>query len=100
MGLAYMADAAEPGSLAEAYKEARTAVKHQAGIEKAVIRSTAVLFQNPDEARKKLASFETVIDQRSAALLNETKAYYELDAQRSRHARICRRSRNLVRNAA
>jgi aminopeptidase YwaD len=85
-GLAYMADVAEPGLWTEAYKEARTAVKHQAGIEKAVIRSAAVLFQNPEEARNRLASFETLIDQRSAALLNEAKAYYEFGALRMKMA--------------
>jgi len=85
-GLAYMADVAEKERLTEAYKEARTAVRHQTAIEKAVIHSVAVLFQNPDEARKKLSSFETLVDQRSNALLNEAKAYYELGAQRMKIA--------------
>lgn len=87
-GLAYIADVTEKESLTEAYQEAKTAVRHQAGIEKAVIRSAAVLFQNPDEARKKLASFETLIDQRSTTLLNEAKTFYELGAQRMKIAPV------------
>ena len=85
-GLGYMADITESRGLMDAYKEAMVAVRHQAGIEKAVIRSSAVLFAKPDEARKQLAGFDTLIDQRSAALLNEVKAFYELGAQRAKLA--------------
>jgi aminopeptidase YwaD len=81
-GLAYMADITAGPSFQDAYKEARVAVKHQAGIEKEVVKSSAVLFANPSEAQKQLASFETLIDQRAAAFLNESKAFYEMGAQK------------------
>ena len=43
-GLAYMADAKEAASLPNAYKEAVVAIRHQASIEKGVLRSASVLF--------------------------------------------------------
>ena len=43
-GLSYLADVTEPGSLGEAYRNARNAVRHQVEIEKAALRSAAVLF--------------------------------------------------------
>jgi len=79
-GLAYLADLADPGGLADAFKEARNAVRHQTDIEKAALRTSAVLFPSPAEAEKRLAPFESLIDQRAAALQNEVKAYYRLQA--------------------
>jgi len=55
-GLAYLADASDGASLLTAYKEALNAIRHQAGVEKAVVRSAAVLFTNPAEGEKKLAN--------------------------------------------
>jgi aminopeptidase YwaD len=78
-GLGYMADATAT-SLIEAYKEARNAIHHQAEIEKAVVRSASVMWTNVAEGKKKTAVFEPLIDQRAAALLNEVKAAYQLQA--------------------
>jgi uncharacterized membrane protein YgcG len=78
-GLGYMADAT-PTTLPDAYKEARNAIQHQAAIEKAVIRSASVLWTNVVEGKKRTAAFEPLIDQRAAALLNEVKTAYQLQA--------------------
>ena len=78
-GLGYMADATA-ATLPDAYKEARNAIRHQAEIEKAVVRSASVLWTNVAEGKKKTAVFEPLIDQRAAALLNEMKASYQLQA--------------------
>ena len=80
-GLSYMADTLDGQTLPETYREALVAVKHQAGIEKGVIRSASVLFTNQADAQKQLSGFEALIDQRSGALLNETRAMYEVRAQ-------------------
>ena len=79
-GVAYLADAADGASLAQAYKEARVAVQHQAMVEKAVVKSSAVLFSHPDEAVKTLAPLDALIDKRAAALNDEVKAVYGLKA--------------------
>jgi hypothetical protein len=78
-GLGYMADATAT-TLTDAYKEARNAIRHQAEIEKAVVRSASVLWTNVAEGKKKTAVFEPLIDQRATALLNEVKASYQLQA--------------------
>lgn len=79
-GLGYMADARDSLSLATAYREARVAIKHQAEIEKAVVRSASVLYTDVDAGKKKTAVFEPLIDRRSAALLDEVAAAYRLQA--------------------
>jgi aminopeptidase YwaD len=81
-GLGYMADAPDAPALPDAYHEARVAINHQARIEKAVVRSSAVLFSNPAEAQKQLTGLESLIDQRAAVLLSDARAIYELEAQR------------------
>jgi hypothetical protein len=78
-GLGYMADATAT-SLPDAYKEAKNAIRHQAEIEKAVVRSASVMWTNVAEGKKKTAVFEPLIDQRAASLLNEVKAAYQLEA--------------------
>jgi hypothetical protein len=78
--VAYLADAADASSLATAYKEARTAVLHQAGVEKAVVKSAAVLFAHPADAQKTLAPLDPLIDKRTAALTDEVKAAYRIRA--------------------
>jgi hypothetical protein len=80
-GASYLADATDGPALLEAYKEARNAVRHQAEVEKAVVRSASVLFTNPTDGQKKLAAFEPLIEQRSVALQNEVKALYRLRAE-------------------
>jgi len=80
-GLSYLADLTDNAGLLDAYKEARGAVRHQAGVEKGVIRSAAVLFANPADVQKKLTAFETLIDLRANTLMNEVTAYYKLQAE-------------------
>ena len=83
-GLGYMADAKDAAALATAYKEAKNAIQHQAGIEKAVVRSASVLWTDVAAGQKKTAAFEPLIDARAGSLLNEVKAGYQLQAsQRS-----------------
>ena len=82
-GLGYLADIDAP-SLREAAREAQVAIRHQAGVEKVVVRSAAVLFANPEEAGKKLVGFETLIDQRAAALENEAAAFCRLRAEQQK----------------
>ena len=79
-GMGYMADARDAASLGQGYKEARTAILHQAGVEKGVVRSASVLWTNSAEGRKRTAAFEPLIDQRANALLNEVRAAYQLQA--------------------
>ena len=78
-GLGYMADAT-PQTLSQAYKEARVAILHQAGVEKGVVKSASVLWTNTAEGQKRTAAFEPLIDQRASALLNEVRAAYQLQA--------------------
>jgi aminopeptidase YwaD len=83
-GLGYMADATSAPALMQGYKEARVAILHQAEVEKAVVRSASVMWTDVEAGRKRTAVFEPLIDQRAAALLNEVKAAYQLNAlQRS-----------------
>ena len=79
-GLGYLADATGAGGLGVAAKEARNAILHQADVEKAVVRSASVLWTDVEEGARRVASFEPLIDQRAAALVNEVHAAYELQA--------------------
>jgi len=79
-GLGYLADATDAASLMTAYKEARNAITHQAKIEKAVVRSASVLWTNPADGQKNVAVFEPLIDKRAAAVLDEVRAAYQLQA--------------------
>ncbi|HQZ15583.1 MAG TPA: M28 family peptidase [Vicinamibacteria bacterium] len=79
-GLGYMADAGDAAGLTTAYKEAKNAIQHQAGIEKAVVRSASVLWTDVTAGQKKTATFEPLIDARAGSLLNEVKAAYQLQA--------------------
>jgi hypothetical protein len=79
-GLGYMADAMDTAALIVAYKEAKNAVQHQAGIEKAVVRSASVLWTDIAAGQKKTAAFEPLIDARAGSLLNEVRAAYQLQA--------------------
>jgi hypothetical protein len=83
-GLGYLADAGDAQSLTLAYKEALNAIRHQADVEKAVVRSASVLWTDAARGRQRTAAFEPLIDQRAAALRNEVRAAYQLQAsQRS-----------------
>ncbi len=81
-GVGYLADAASPESLHAAWKDARISIRHQADVEKGVIRSSAVLYPDPAGAVARLASIEAAIDRKSAALVDEARAAYTLHAQR------------------
>ncbi|HMD36743.1 MAG TPA: M28 family peptidase, partial [Vicinamibacterales bacterium] len=85
-GLSYMADAADAASLANAYHDAVVAIRHQANVEKGVVRSASALFDDRADGEKKVASFEPLIDRRAAALLDEAKAAYALQAAQRRAA--------------
>jgi hypothetical protein len=81
-GTAYLADATSADGLHAAWKEARVAIRHQADVEKGVIRSSAVLYADPAGAPKRLAAIEAAIDQKAAAMLEDARAAYALHAQR------------------
>jgi Peptidase family M28 len=81
-GTAYLGDAASADALHAAWKEARVAIRHQADVEKGVVQSSAVLYDDPAGAGKRLAALEAAIDRKAAALLDEAKAAYALQAQR------------------
>ena len=80
-GLGYIGDITDGSQLAQAYTDAKAAVKHQANIEKAVIKSVSVLFNNPADAEKKLvATYHPLIDARANALTAEVKSTFALAA--------------------
>jgi aminopeptidase YwaD len=80
-GLGYIGDVTSASQLAQAYVDAKAAVRHQANIEKAVVKSASALFANPADAEKKLAStYDPLIEARAAELTAEVKATYTLAA--------------------
>ncbi len=81
-GLGYLADTSDPAGLSHSFKEALNAVRHQTEVEKAVVLSSAVLFNQPEEAQKKLAPLAALVGQRGEALKNEVRAFYQLQADR------------------
>jgi aminopeptidase YwaD len=80
-GLGYMADVLKPADLAAAYKEAQIAVRHQATIEKAVVDTSAVLYDDPMAAKTTLAPIAALVDTRAKALLDEVQTYYRVQAK-------------------
>lgn len=81
-GINYMADAATAAALHTAWKDARVSIQHQADVEKAVIRTGTVLYPDPARAVKRVAAIEAAIDRKAAALIDEARAAYTLQAQR------------------
>jgi hypothetical protein len=81
-GINYMADATTPDALHAAWKDARVTVRHQSEIEKAVIRSSAVLYPDRSSSDAHLAAVEAAIDRKSAALVDEARALYAIHARR------------------
>jgi aminopeptidase YwaD len=79
-GLSYMADAANAFSVVEALKDARATIRHQLEIEKAGLRSAAVLFPSPADGQKRLAAIEPLLDQQATALQAQVTAVYQLAA--------------------
>ena len=88
-GLSYLADETDDAALLQAYKEARNTLRHAAEVEKAVIRSAAVLFNSPADGQKKLASLVAVVEKRASALQGEVDAFYQLCAEQ-KNARTMR----------
>jgi hypothetical protein len=82
--LSYIADAADAGSLAGAYRDAIVTIRHQADVEKGVVRSARALFDNPADGEKNVQVFEPLIDKRAAVLLDEAKAAFALQAAQRR----------------
>ncbi|MBU3077875.1 M28 family peptidase [Sphingomonas quercus] len=82
-GLGYIADAT-PADLPRAYREAQIAIRHQAEIEKAVIRSANVMWTDAASGKKNTSAIEPLIERRAAALLAEAKATYQLEAAQHR----------------
>jgi hypothetical protein len=78
----YLTDAATADALHEAWKEARVAVLHQADVEKGVLKSSGVLYNDPSGAASRLTPLETTVDRHATALLDSLKALYALEAQR------------------
>jgi aminopeptidase YwaD len=78
-GVGYIADITGGASLAQAYKDAKATVRHQSNIEKAVVKSSGVLFSSPTVAQQ-LAVYEPLIEARTAAQLNEVTATFKLAA--------------------
>ena len=79
-GFSYLTDVTDASLLDQSFKDARNSIRHQAEVEKGVILSASVLFSKPEDAQKKLASFESLIDKRAAALQNEIEAFYRIQA--------------------
>lgn len=77
-GISYLADESKGANLYQAYKEALNAIRHQTEVEKKVVRSSAVLFDHPSDAEKKLAGYDRLIERRGVSLQNEVEAFYRL----------------------
>jgi aminopeptidase YwaD len=78
----YLAEATSAEQLMAGYKDARVTVRHQAQIEKAVLQSSAVLYDDPAAAAKRLTGLEAAIDKTLASRYDELRALYAVHAQR------------------
>lgn len=78
-GLGYLADAGAD-ALPAAYREAQVAIRHQAEIEKGVVRSASVMWTDTTTGAARTAAFLPLIDRRAADLLGEVRAAYQLAA--------------------
>jgi hypothetical protein len=83
-GAAYLADASDASSLLAAYKDARVTLRHQSDVEKGVIRSSSVLYEDPAGAPARLAAMEAAIDKTLAMRYDELRALYGVHATRLR----------------
>jgi aminopeptidase YwaD len=80
-GLGYIGDVTQGDQLAQAYIDAKAAVRHQANIEKAVIKTSSTLYASPADAEKKIvATYFPLIDAHAAALTAEVKATFTMAA--------------------
>ncbi len=78
--MAYMSEADSGAALHLAYREARNAVRHQATIERDVVRSAAVLFADAEAGERQVSLLADVIDGREAAIQAGVETYYRLRA--------------------
>ncbi|HJO39776.1 MAG: M28 family peptidase [Vicinamibacterales bacterium] len=78
--LAYLAEADSHAALHVAYKEAHNTVRHQSAVERAVIRSVAVLFADAAEGARQVSALEKVIGRREATMQDGIETYYRLRA--------------------
>jgi hypothetical protein len=81
-GAGYFGDATTASALTAAYREAWVAVKHQAAVEKHVIRSTHVLYVDTAAAEKRLGTLEASIDKTATSLIESNRTLYGLAAAR------------------
>jgi len=80
-GLGYLADVSSEAELNQAYREALNAVRHQVGVEQAVVRSARVMWTDPGDGSENTEAFVPLIDGRAAPLLDEVRMAYELQAR-------------------
>lgn len=78
----YLADATDAASLVSAYRDARITLRHQAEVEKAVVLSSAVLYDDPDAAAQRLAPVQAGIAKTLAGRYDELRTLYALNATR------------------
>ena len=80
-GLGYLADVTNEAELTQAYKEALNAVRHQVGVEKAVVRSASVMWTDSGDGAENTEAFVPLVERRAEPLLDEVKLAYELQAR-------------------
>ncbi len=78
--LAYLTEADSGPSLHLAYREAHNAVRHQAEVERGVVRSAAVLYADAEVAERQVSVLANLIDGRESAVQDGVDAYYRLRA--------------------
>lgn len=91
-GLAYMANA-QPDTLADGYREAIVAILHQRDIEKAVLQSAAVLFEDPADGQKRMTTLEPAIERTATAQLDGARAIYAAKGGQPASSGTARRAR-------
>jgi hypothetical protein len=80
-GLSYLADASGAAELSAGYREAQVAIRHQAEVEKAVVRSASVMWTDVQAGKANVEPFVPLIDRRAEVLLDEVRAAYALEAR-------------------
>jgi len=67
-------------NLLDAFKEARNTIRHQAEVERAVLQSTALMFEDAAAAEQRIAPFDPILSARTAALQDEVTTFFRLRA--------------------
>ena len=78
--MAYMAEADSGAALHLAYREADNAVRHQAMVERDVVRSAAVLFADAAQGERQVSALAEIVGSREAAVQAGVETYYRLRA--------------------